>query len=145
MIQIFLGIIGMLLWFADGIIFGYILGKTIKIGNRTYFQSLHNILIQFIEQRKKTIENVKQILFSEKENYLEIIFFVDEPNIKITQKISELTYDLRKDFPQVDLDFMVLDEKEFEDEVKAMRAIVSEYKIQRNFRKSKEKEMENNG
>ncbi len=83
---------------------------------RIYFQNLYNPLIKFIEQRGSKIANIEQILFLDNENYLEIIFLVNEPNIKITYKISELTYDIRTKFPDIELDFMVLDEKDIDDE-----------------------------
>jgi len=88
------------------------LKKKYETLKREYFQNLYNPLIKFIEQRGRIIEDIKQILFLDNENYLEILFLVNEPNINITNKISELTYDIRTEFPDVELDFMVLDEKE---------------------------------
>ena len=93
------------------------LKKRYEILKREYFQNLYNPLIQFIEQRGRIIEDIKQILFLDNENYLEILFLVNEPNINITYKISDLTYDIRTEFPDIELDFIVLDEKELGDEV----------------------------
>lgn len=47
---------------------------------------------------------------------MEILFLVNEPNVNITYEISELTYDIRTEFPDIELDFMVLDEKDKGDE-----------------------------
>ena len=91
------------------------LKKKYEILKRIYFQNLYNPLIKFIEQRGSIIENIEQILFLDNENYLEIIFLVYEPNINITYKISRLTYDIRTEFPDIELDFMVLDEKDIDD------------------------------
>jgi len=84
---------------------------------REYFQNLYNPLIQFVKKGGKIIEDIKDILFIDNENYLQILFLVNEPNISKTYRISELIYDIRTKFPDIELDFMVLDEKEEGDEI----------------------------